>query len=42
MKSQYHYESPLDIWFEMAMDSGSKYCPKIIKALKEVIDKKMI
>jgi len=42
MSSSNRYESSLDIWFEMAMDSGSKYCPQTIKTLKEVIDKKLI
>ncbi|MBI9012978.1 MAG: HD domain-containing protein [Clostridiales bacterium] len=42
MSSSNRYESSLDIWFEMAMDSGIKYCPQIIKGLKEVIDKKLI
>lgn len=42
MNSSKRYESSLDIWFEMAMESGTKYCPQIIKALKEVIDKNLI
>lgn len=42
MKSSHHFDCALDIWIEMNRDAGSKYCPKIIKALKEVIDKKMI
>lgn len=36
------FENSRDIWFEMAMSSGTLYCPQIMKVLKEVIDKKLI
>ncbi|MCH4891087.1 HD domain-containing protein [Acidaminobacter sp. JC074] len=36
------YHTSKDIWFEMAMSSGSLYCPQIMKVLKTIIDKDLI
>ncbi len=42
IRSDGGFDTPRDIWFEMAIHSGTLYCPKIIKVLKEVIEKEML
>lgn len=42
LKQSNMFVTSKDIWFEMAMHSGSLYCPQVMKVLKEVIDKKLL
>jgi len=42
MNTSGNFDTPKDIWFEMALDTASLYCPQVMKVLKEIIDKKLI